>query len=90
MRSAQSKSITLPLKLASDAASHPISSGNAHAIEMAHEGVPLVVIQASLDTPTSGSPASTSKGIDSSDIINTVRGRPSPTISANAGLQITR
>ena len=30
------------------------------------------------------------QGIDSSEIISTVHGRPSPTISANAGLQIKR
>jgi hypothetical protein len=29
-------------------------------------------------------------GIDSSEIISTVHGRPSPTISANAGLQMRR
>ena len=30
------------------------------------------------------------QGIDSSEIISTVHGRPSPTISATAGLQMTR
>jgi hypothetical protein len=30
------------------------------------------------------------QGIDSSEIIGTVHGRPSPTISANAGLQMRR
>ena len=30
------------------------------------------------------------QGIDSSEIISTVHGRPSPTISANAGLQMKR
>jgi integrase/recombinase XerD len=30
------------------------------------------------------------QGIDSSEIISTVHGRPSPTISANAGLRIRR
>jgi hypothetical protein len=30
------------------------------------------------------------QGIDSSEIISTVQGRPSPKISANAGLQLRR
>jgi hypothetical protein len=30
------------------------------------------------------------QGIDSSEIISTVHGRPSPKISANAGLQLRR
>jgi hypothetical protein len=30
------------------------------------------------------------QGIDSSEIISAVHGRPSPTISATAGLQMTR
>jgi site-specific recombinase XerD len=34
---------------------------HAHAVEIAHEGVPLVIIQRQLDMPTSGSPRSTCK-----------------------------
>ena len=63
---------------------------HAHAIEMAHEGVPLVVIQRQLGHANLGITSVYLQGIDSSEIISTVHGRPSPTISANAGLQLTR
>ena len=55
---------------------------------MAHEGVPLVVIQR--QHATLGITTIYLQGIDSSEIISTVRGRPSPTISASAGLLITK
>ena len=58
---------------------------------MAHEGVPLVVIQRQLGHANLGITSVYLQGIDSSEIISTVLdGRPSPTISANAGLQLTR
>jgi site-specific recombinase XerD len=63
---------------------------HAHAVEMAHEGVPLVVIQRQLGHANLGITSVYLQGIDSSAIISTVHGRPSPTISATAGLQITR
>jgi site-specific recombinase XerD len=63
---------------------------HAHAVEMAHEGVPLVVIQRQLGHANLGITSIYLQGIDSSEIISTVQGRPSPTISANAGLQIKR
>ncbi len=66
---------------------------HAHAVEMAHEGVPLVVIQRQLGHIQHANLGITSiylQGIDSSEIISTVHGRPSPTISASAGLQINR
>ena len=63
---------------------------HAHAVEMAHEGVPLVVIQRQLGHANLGITSVYLQGIDSSEIISTVHGRPSPTISATAGLQITR
>jgi site-specific recombinase XerD len=63
---------------------------HAHAVEMAHEGVPLVVIQRQLGHANLGITSVYLQGIDSSEIISTVHGRPSPTISANAGLQIRR
>jgi site-specific recombinase XerC len=51
-----------------------------------HEGVRLVVIQhANL-----GITSIYLQGIDSSEIISTVYGRPSPTISASAGLRMRR
>ena len=59
-------------------------------VEMAHEGVPLVVIQRRLGHANLGITSVYLQGIDSSEIISTVHGRPSPTISANAGLQLRR
>jgi len=63
---------------------------HAHAVEMAHEGVPLVVIQRQLGHANLGITSIYLQGIDSSEIISTVHGRPSPTISASAGLRIRR
>jgi site-specific recombinase XerD len=63
---------------------------HAHAVEMAHEGVPLVVIQRQLGHANLGITSVYVQGIDSSEIISTVHGRPSPTISATAGLQMNR
>jgi integrase len=63
---------------------------HSHAVEMAHEGVPLVVIQRQLGHANLGITSVYLQGIDSSEIISTVDGRPSPTIPATAGLQMTR
>ena len=63
---------------------------HAHAVEMAHEGVPLVVIQRQLGHANLGITSIYLQGIDSAEIIDTVHGRPSPVISATAGLQLTR
>jgi site-specific recombinase XerD len=63
---------------------------HAHAVEMAHEGVPLVVIQRQLGHANLGITSVYLQGIDSSEIIDTVHRRPSPVISASAGLQISR
>ncbi len=63
---------------------------HAHAVEMAHEGVPLVVIQRQLGHANLGITSIYLQGIDSAEIIDTVHGRPSPMISASAGLQIAR
>jgi site-specific recombinase XerD len=60
---------------------------HAHAVEMAHEGVQLVVIQRQLGHANLGITSIYLQGIDSSEIINTVHGRPSPMISATAGLR---
>lgn len=53
---------------------------------MAHEGNPLVVIQRPLGHANLGITSIYLQGIDSSEIIDTVRARPAPTISATAGL----
>lgn len=63
---------------------------HAHAVEMAHEGVPLVVIQRQLGLANLGITSIYLQGIDSSEIVSTVHGRPSPTTSATAGLSIRR
>ncbi|HWJ50339.1 MAG TPA: tyrosine-type recombinase/integrase [Solirubrobacteraceae bacterium] len=64
--------------------------GKRREVGMAHEGVPLVVIQRQLGHANLGITSVYLQGIDSSEIITTVHGRPSPTISANAGLQMRR
>jgi integrase len=60
---------------------------HAHAIEMAHEGAPLVVIQRQLGHANRGITSIYLQGIDSSEIIDTVHRRPAPVISATAGLR---
>jgi site-specific recombinase XerD len=60
---------------------------HAHAVEMAHEGVPLVVIQRQLGHVNLGITSIYLQGIDSSEIIETVHARPAPVISATAGLR---
>jgi hypothetical protein len=59
---------------------------HAHAVEMAHEGVPLVVIQRQLGHANLGVTSIYLQGIDSSEIIATVHARTAPVISATAGL----
>jgi site-specific recombinase XerD len=59
---------------------------HAHAVEMAHEGVPLVVIQRQLGHANLGITSVYLQGIDSAEIIDTVHSRPAPVISATAGL----
>ena len=60
---------------------------HAHAIEMAHEGVPLVVIQRQLGHANLGITSVYLQGIDNSEIIETVHARSAPVISATAGLR---
>ena len=62
---------------------------HAHAVEMAHEGVPLVVIQRQLGHANLGITSIYLQGIDSSEIIDTVHSRPAPVIPATAGLGST-
>ena len=59
---------------------------HAHAVEMAPEGVPLVVIQRQLGHANLGVTSIYLQGIDSSEIIHTVHSRPAPVIPAAAGL----
>ncbi len=60
---------------------------HAHAVEMAREGVPLNVIQRQLGHANLGITSVYLQGIDNSEIIDTVRGRPAPTLPANTGLR---
>ena len=63
---------------------------HAHAVELAHEGVPLVVIQRQLGHCNLGVTSIYLQGIDSSEIIETVHSRPAPVISATSGLRTAR
>jgi site-specific recombinase XerD len=58
-----------------------------HAIEMAHEGVPLVVIQRQLGHAHLGVTSIYLQGIDNAEIIDTVHARRPPMIPATAGLR---
>jgi site-specific recombinase XerD len=60
---------------------------HAHAVELAHEGVPLVTIQRQLGHCTLGVTSIYLQGIDSAEIIETVHSRPAPVISATSGLR---
>ena len=53
---------------------------------MAHEGVPLVVIQSPLGHANLGITSIYLQGIDSSESISTVHSRPAAVIPAAAGL----
>jgi len=60
---------------------------HAHAVEMAREQVPLVVIQRQLRHGNLGITSIYLQGIDSSEIIDTVHARRAPMIPASAGLR---
>ena len=60
---------------------------HAHAVEMAREGVPLVVIQRQLGHANLGITSVYLQGIDNAEIIDTVHARPAPVIPASAGLR---
>jgi site-specific recombinase XerD len=59
---------------------------HAHAVEMAREGVPLNVIQRQLGHANLGITSIYLQGIDSAEIIETVRSRRAPVIPAAAAL----
>jgi integrase len=63
---------------------------HAHAIEMAHEGIPLVVIQRQLGHSNLGITSIYLQGIDNAEIIDTVHARRAPMISASNGLRTMR
>ena len=59
---------------------------HAHAVEMAREGVPLNVIQRQLGHANLGVTSIYLQGIDSGEIIETIRARRPPVIPAAAAL----
>jgi site-specific recombinase XerD len=61
---------------------------HAHAVEMAHEGVPLVVIQRQLGHSNLGITSVYLQGIDNAEIINTVHARRGPMIPVSTGLRL--
>jgi site-specific recombinase XerD len=61
---------------------------HAHAIELAHEGVPLNVIQRQLGHTNLGVTSIYLQGIDNAEIIATVHARKAPMIPASAGLRL--
>ncbi|MFN2467259.1 MAG: tyrosine-type recombinase/integrase [Gaiellaceae bacterium] len=62
-------------------APHPLR--HAHAVEMAREGVPLIVIQRQLGHSNLGITSVYLQGIDNAEIIETVRARRQPMIPAS-------
>jgi site-specific recombinase XerD len=60
---------------------------HAHAVEMAHEGLPLNVIQRQLGHANLGITSIYLQGIDNSEIVNTVHARPAPMPPASAALR---
>jgi site-specific recombinase XerC len=59
---------------------------HAHAVELAREGVAVNIIQRQLGHTDLGTTSASLQGIDPSEIIDAVRSRRQPTISATAGL----
>ena len=61
---------------------------HAHAVEMAREGVPLIVIQRQLGHSNLGVTSVYLQGIDSGEIIETVYARRAPMIPVSASLRL--
>ena len=61
---------------------------HAHAVEMAREGVPLIVIQRQLGHSNLGITSVYLQGIDSGEIIETVHARRAPMIPVSATLRL--
>jgi integrase/recombinase XerD len=60
---------------------------HAHAVEMAREGVPVIVIQRQLGHTNLGITSIYLQGIDSTEIIDTVHARRPPMVPADATLR---
>jgi integrase len=61
---------------------------HAHAVEMAREGVPLIVIQRQLGHSNLGITSVYLQGIDSGEVIETVHTRRAPMIPVSASLRL--
>jgi site-specific recombinase XerD len=61
---------------------------HAHAVEMAREGIPLNVIQRQLGHANLAVTSVYLQGIDNGEIIDTIRARRAPMLSASAGLRL--
>jgi site-specific recombinase XerD len=60
---------------------------HAHAVEMAREGVPLIVIQRQLGHSNLGITSIHLQGIDNAEIIDTVHSRRAPMVPVSASLR---
>jgi site-specific recombinase XerD len=60
---------------------------HAHAVEMAHEGVPLIVIQRQLGHSDLGITSIYLQGIDNAEIIEAVHARHAPMVPVSASLR---
>jgi integrase len=61
---------------------------HAHAVEMAREGVPLLVIQRQLGHTNLGNTSMSLQGIDNTEIIDTVHARRAPMIPVSSSLRV--
>jgi site-specific recombinase XerD len=61
---------------------------HAHAVEMAREGVPLIVIQRQLGHSNLGITSVYLQGIDNAEIIETIHARRAPMITVSASLPL--
>jgi site-specific recombinase XerD len=61
---------------------------HAHAVEMAHEGVPVVVVQRQLGHGNLGVTSLSLQGFDNAGIIDTVHARRAPMIRVSTSLQL--
>jgi site-specific recombinase XerD len=61
---------------------------HAHAVELAREGVPLIVIQRQLGHTNLGITSIYLQGIDNGEIIETVHTRRAPMVPVNASLRL--
>src|SRR3954447_7139084 len=66
----------------------PHQRRHAHAVEMAHEGVPLIVIQRQLGHSNLGITSIYLQGIDNAEIIDAVHARRAPMVPVTASLRL--